>query len=197
MKKSNLTRGLLITICTLSLAGCGMGSENPDTAASGQTPLTSAAGQPDNVSEPKQDNGSDDKSETGDGAKSGSGSETESATEKGTMTELLDSALAHGSVVDFSEAGCKITPIEDDGESMVVAASPEFADSAENIEINYETDCEYQIALSDVATGETTFSAASISDIKKQTNILVYGEKQDSGAIMASKIIIWRNSTDQ
>ena len=192
MKKTNLTRGLLIAICTLSLAGCGMGKEQPDTASLGQTPPSAAAGQPDNVPESKQDNGSDDKSETGDGAKSGSGSETESATEKGTMTELVDSALAHGSVVDFSETGCKITPIEDDGESMVVAASPD-ADSAENIEINYETDCEYQIALSDVATGETTFSTASISDIKKQTNILVYGEKQDSGAILASKVIIWRH----
>lgn len=127
--------------------------------------------------------------------------ETDSATSQSQQSpdtgsdidSLAASALAHGDVVEFTESGCIISPVQDDGDTSIIAA-PEHMDETEKITIQYQEGCEVQIAVSDASTGETAFRPASLSDIKKQTSILVFGENQDSGTIKATKIVIWQTA---
>ena len=100
--------------------------------------------------------------------------ETDSATSQSQQSpdtgsdidSLAASALAHGDVVEFTESGCIISPVQDDGDTSIIAA-PEHMDETEKITIQYQEGCEVQIAVSDASTGETDFRPASLSDIKK------------------------------
>ena len=64
--------------------------------------------------------------------------ETDSATSQSQQSpdtgsdidSLAASALAHGDVVEFTESGCIISPVQDDGDTSIIAA-PEHMDETE------------------------------------------------------------------
>ena len=43
-----------------------------------------------------------------------------------------------------------------------------------------------------ITTGKATISDASVSDIKKQTSLLIYGDFEDTHNLTATKIVIVR-----
>ena len=71
--------------------------------------------------------------------------ETDSATSQSQQSpdtgsdidSLAASALAHGDVVEFTESGCIISPVQDDGDTSIIAA-PEHMDETEKITIQYQ-----------------------------------------------------------
>lgn len=116
-------------------------------------------------------------------------------TDSVSMNDLLDEAILNGSVTQFSDGIFKVLPeIEKDGGQVVMQAASGYEDTMEQITVRYDENCQFQIAQMDAATGIVQLTQSSASEVKKQTNIAVFGEKQDSGEIWATKILITRYS---
>jgi len=59
-----------------------------------------------------------------------------------------------------------------------------------NVTISYKADCIFQKASINTTTGKASISDASVSDIKKQTSLLIYGDFEDTHRLTAEKVII-------
>lgn len=121
----------------------------------------------------------------------------ESASSKGISAQQLYNDLdLEGSVVDFNDLGCTITPMKtekgDDGGEIAYEAAPGKENEEDNITVTYQKDCVFQTAVINATTGETNLSNASKENIKKQSSLIIYGEFKDKHHINASKIIIQR-----
>ena len=105
--------------------------------------------------------------------------------------ELLDTAALNGSVIEFTDSGCIISPVttEDGGQSAIIAAAG-HEDEADSVNVQYQDDCVFQIAEVDVASGSADIRKASITDIKKQTILVIFGDYTDTENLTASKVII-------
>lgn len=112
---------------------------------------------------------------------------------KNQAEELLNTAALNGSVIEFTDSGCTISPVttEDGGQSAVIAAAG-YEDEADSVNVQYQDDCVFQIAEVDVASGSADIREASAADIKKQTNLVLFGDYTDTNSLTASKVIIWR-----
>lgn len=73
-------------------------------------------------------------------------------------------------------------------------AAPGQEGSLEQTTVRYDENCEFQIAEIDGTTGAAQITPCDASEVKKQTNIAIFGEKQESGEILAVKIVIMRYS---
>lgn len=164
MKNSKITRGILICLCALTLTGCSA-KNTRDRSSQGDTPDTPAA---------QSSTVSDD-------------------TESTDANELIDSAAMQGSVIDFSSNGCSVSQVtsEDGGKSSKISApGSENADTTVNIK--YQTNCTFQRAVINRTTENAAISAASVSDIKKQTSLIIYGDFEDTHNLTAAKVIVVR-----
>lgn len=107
--------------------------------------------------------------------------------------ELLSAANLNGSVSDFQTGSFQVvqTLISEDGQEAAGAA-PGAEGDMESINVYYEEDCVFQIANINSATGEAKLEAASAEDVKKSTNVSIYGEWQENGELHAAKVILTR-----
>lgn len=108
---------------------------------------------------------------------------------------LISNCDLHGHVVEFSDTGCTISSVESeqvDGGELAVAAQPGYEEEEKNVNVYYADNCQYQIAKINISTGKADVSNADLSDIKKQTDLLIYGEWSDDHNIEATKAIIYR-----
>lgn len=172
MKFTKFMRGILIGMCVLALSGCGVSkggsSENTDNNATN-----------DNTVNDSKDN---DTSNVADNVGTSDNTDGES---------LIRSSALQGSVVEFSDSGCTVTPVTEDENTAVVAAPGNEKDET-NVNISYKTDCIFQKANINITTGKASISDVSVSDIKKQTSLLIYGDFEDTHNLTATKIIIVR-----
>lgn len=104
---------------------------------------------------------------------------------------LFEISKANGTVVDFSDTGCKITPTHYDG-NVAYEAAPGYEDQDESISVLYSQDCVFQIAYVNIQTGEVTYENATLGDVKKQTRIVICGEYDDSNVIHATHVFVYR-----
>lgn len=104
---------------------------------------------------------------------------------------LFEISKANGTVVEFSDTGCKITPTHYDG-NVAYEAAPGYEDQDESISVLYSQDCVFQIAYVNIQTGEVTYENATLGDVKKQTRIVICGEYDDSNVIHATHVFIYR-----
>ena len=58
--------------------------------------------------------------------------------------------------------------------------------------MTYRPDCVFQKVVINYVTGETSVSEAELSDVLKQSSLLIFGEFQDEKNILADKIMITR-----
>lgn len=163
MRNFKIVKSLLIGLCVLSLVGCGM--EDGSVKDIENNPIA------------ENENTSSSNEQVNDND----------------ANVLLESSTALGSVVDFTDTGCIVTLVEemDDGKTAVVAA-PGSDSSDTNITVNYDSGCIFQIAIINPLTGEADISDATVSDIKKQTSLIIYGDYQDTDTLNATKVIIAR-----
>lgn len=108
--------------------------------------------------------------------------------------ELYSGSNLSGRVVTFTESGCTITPqiTEDDGSGYMIAyeAAPGYEKEEDNVSITYQDGCIFQIAVSNPNTGESVLSHASLSDIKNQVSLILFGTFVDNQHYNATKVII-------
>ena len=104
---------------------------------------------------------------------------------------LFEISKATGTVVEFSDTGCKITPTHYDG-NVAYEAAPGYEDQDESISVLYSQDCVFQIAYVNIQTGEVTYENATLGDVKKQTRIVICGEYDDSNVIHATHVFVYR-----
>ena len=107
---------------------------------------------------------------------------------------MLDSATLSGSVLDFTDNSCSVSPDEliDNGAGMKSSADGyENEDTA--VTVNYNSDCTFVIATLNGETNSITNTTdGSASDVKKQSQIFVYGDYADTYTLNADKVIIAR-----
>lgn len=104
---------------------------------------------------------------------------------------LFEISKANGTVVEFSDTGCKITPTHYDG-NVAYEAAPGYEDQDESISVLYSQECVFQIAYVNIQTGEVTYENATLGDVKKQTRIVICGEYDDSNVIHATHVFVYR-----
>ena len=162
MKHLKFTKAILILACAASLGGCG--NIRKETGADA----------------PSYSQNPDD------------GQSTNTSTEAQT---LLDSAVLVGSVTDFQEGSFQAmaNQTKDNGQTAVGAAPGMESESGmESTTVSYEEDCVFQIANIDTSTQAVDLEDAASSDVKKSTEVAVYGETQENGEIHATKVLITR-----
>ena len=106
--------------------------------------------------------------------------------------EMLDSATLSGSVLDFTDNSCSVSPDELIDNGMKSSADGyENEDSA--VTVNYNSNCTFVIATLNGETNSITNTTdGSASDVKKQSQIFVYGDYADTYTLNADKVIIAR-----
>lgn len=106
--------------------------------------------------------------------------------------ELFEISDLSGTVTEFFDDGCKISPTiyEDD---IAYEAAPGYEDQQEQVFITYGEECIFQIAYVNIQTGKTTYDTASVNDIKKQTRLIICGEYDSDNVLHADRVFIYRN----
>lgn len=101
-----------------------------------------------------------------------------------------------GSVYEFTKAGFSLSPAEsyEDGEGLVMEqAAPGAEDTSNLVTITYADSCTFQIVVMDAASLKQVSREDTTSEsIKKQTQVRVYGNCQDTTHWTADRIVIVR-----
>ncbi len=179
-------KGLIIGLCIFILTGCNAktnGKNNEDTNKKDIKDF-----QTNTMEENKsKENGNSENS----GNENTSNDKTKDIREKMDANSLYKLADLTGGVVDFSDSGCTISPyITGDDGKTVMGAAPGYESEETNISVSYQEDCEVWIATIHISSGIAEMERVSVSDIKKQANIIVYGSFKNERRILAEKIII-------
>ncbi|MCI8860116.1 MAG: hypothetical protein HFI71_11500 [Lachnospiraceae bacterium] len=182
MKNKKLMQMLIVGASILVLAGCGT-SNDTDTDGEKETQNTYIEN---NIANPDQKDASDenDSSNTPDGNDSNAVGSTDG-------DKLIAASDLQGSVTEFSNNGCTITPVTSSNDGKIAEeAADGYEDEAEKINIKYGDNCIFQRAVISIATGKATVSEAAKADIKKKTSLLLYGNFDDTKNFTATKAVI-------
>ena len=181
MKNKKLMRMLIVGASIFALAGCGTSN---DTGTNREKEAKNAYIEND-ITNPDQKDASDknDSNNTPDG---------DGSNAVGSMDgdELITASDLQGSVTEFSDNGCTITPATSSNDGEAVIAADGYEDEAEKINIKYGDNCIFQRAVMSIATGKATVSEAAKADIKKKTSLLLYGNFDDTKNFTATKAVI-------
>lgn len=105
--------------------------------------------------------------------------------------ELFAISTLTGTVTEFSENGCTLTPTYSD-ENVASEAAPGYENQMELISIIYNEDCVFRIAYVNIQSGTVSYETASAADVKKQTRLVICGEYDNENVLHASRIFIYR-----
>lgn len=105
---------------------------------------------------------------------------------------LFQISNLNGTVVDFYDDGCKISPTIKEGENIAYGAAPGYEKEEDMVSVVYDTGCTFQIAHANYQTTEIIYEAASIDDVKKQTSLIICGEYNEDNVLHASRVFILR-----
>lgn len=184
MKNKKLMRMLIVGASIFSLAGCGTSN---DTGTNRERETKDAYIEND-ITNPDQKDASDenDSNNTPDGNDSNA---------VGNMDgdELITASDLQGSVTEFSDNGCTITPTtsSSDGNAKIAEeAADGYEDEGAKVTIKYGDNCIFQRAVMSIGTGKATVSEAAKTDIKKKTSLLLYGNFDDTENFTATKVMI-------
>lgn len=162
MKNLKMTRGILICLCMMLFTGCGAVANTDLQKNTPQAPVTENNG---GTKNPDSDDGN----------------------------ALIDSSALQGSVISFSDTGCSVSQVTyEEGGHIATVPAPGNENPDTTVNVKYQTNCEFQIAYINSSTGKATISSASITDIKKQTSLIIYGTFEDTHNLTATRVIIAR-----
>lgn len=107
--------------------------------------------------------------------------------------QLIDSADLIGSVTSVEAGQLTVQPAEMDGDiAMQAADGHEDASTATIVQLR--SDCTFEHAAIDVASGDVTATHATATDVQRQSDVAVFGDMQADGSILASRVVIVRYS---
>jgi len=166
MKNKKLMRTFVVGASIFALAGCGTSNENDIT-------------NPDKKDAPNEN----DSNNTPDGNDSSAVGRTDG-------DKIIAASDLQGSVTEFSDNGCTITPVTSSNDGEAAIAADGYEDEAEKINIKYGDNCIFQRAVMSIRTGKATVNEAAKTDIKKKTSLLLYGNFDDTENFTATKAVI-------
>ena len=162
MQKTNISKLVAVGLCICTLMGCGT---NSDVKPDTSKPLVSS-----NTNEEN----------------------TNDSVENGT-NNLLDAADMQGSVLEFTETGCSVSQAKEiEGGAGLIAEAEGMENKDNAVSVTYNQDCEFVIAALNIQSGVTNVTTGSISDVKKQSEVYLYGEFADTLHFNATKVVIAR-----
>ncbi len=110
--------------------------------------------------------------------------------------DVFDGADLAGRVIEFTEGGFTITPITSenvDGGSLAAEDAPGHEDESKFIHVTYAKEVSFHIVVFDMGEQkEISRMDADRDSIKKQTEVAVFGTKQDEKNWTADKVFIIR-----
>lgn len=105
--------------------------------------------------------------------------------------KLFEISKLFGTVTEFSDNGCKISPITSDA-NTACGAAPGHEDPKKLITVVYDEDCSFQIAYGNIQTEKITYENAGVKDVKKQTELIICGKYDSDNTLNASHVFIYR-----
>lgn len=175
MKNKKVMRTLIVGASILALAGCGTSN---DTDTNGERETKDTYIQNDITDLGKKET-SDENDSNAVGSMDGD--------------ELITASDLQGSVTEFSDNGCTITPTtsSSDGNAKIAEeAADGYEDEGAKVTIKYGDNCIFQRAVMSIGTGKATVSEVAKTDIKKKTSLLLYGNFDDTENFTATKVMI-------
>lgn len=107
--------------------------------------------------------------------------------------DVLESANLIGDVLEFTEDGCLLNQAkETDGGASMQIEAPGMENKDNAVSVTYTPECEFVIATVSAQSGVTNVTTGSISDVKKQSEVHLYGEFTDTNHFNATKVVIAR-----
>lgn len=89
--------------------------------------------------------------------------------------QLLAACTLTGTVIEFSDDGCQISPSFAEDELMYEAAQG-YETESDLVRVIYQEGCTFEIAAIDLISGSADYTSAGTDAVKKQTRVVIYGE---------------------
>ena len=121
----------------------------------------------------------------------GCGDNTASDTGK-SVVDMLSEANMVATVVDFSESGCTVIKGTESEDEQKLASAGGDVDDKSKINVVYSNSVSFQLATATVGASDANLEDTGKSELKKQSNVDLYGTYQDDGTFLADKVIIYR-----
>lgn len=121
----------------------------------------------------------------------GCGDNTASDTGK-SVADMLSEANMVATVVDFSESGCTVIKGTESEDEQKLASAGGDVDDKSKINVVYSNSVSFQLATATVGASDANLEDTGKSELKKQSNVYLYGTYQDDGTFLADKVIIYR-----
>ena len=162
MKKTNISKFVAVGLCICTLTGCGA---SPNEKPDTPNPVVNS-----NTNEENTNGSSENKG------------------------DVLESANLTGRVLEFTDNGCLLKQAKEiDGGAGLQMEAPGMENKDNAVSVTYNPDCEFVIAtLSKQSGSVTNVTTGSISDVKKQSSVYLYGEFADTNHFNATKVVIAR-----
>lgn len=121
----------------------------------------------------------------------GCGDNTASDTGK-SVVDMLSEANMVATVVDFSESGCTVIKGTESEDEQKLASAGGDVDDKSKINVVYSNSVSFQLATATVGASDANLEDTGKSELKKQSNVYLYGTYQGDGTFLADKVIIYR-----
>ena len=121
----------------------------------------------------------------------GCGDNTASDTGK-SVVDMLSEANMVATVVDFSESGCTVIKGTESEDEQKLASAGGDVDDKSKINVVYSNSVSFQLATATVGASDANLEETGKNELKKQSNVYLYGTYQDDGTFLADKVIIYR-----
>ena len=121
----------------------------------------------------------------------GCGDNTASDTGK-SVVDMLSEANMVATVVDFSESGCTVIKGTESEDEQKLASAGGDVDDKSKFNVVYSNSVSFQLATATVGASDANLEDTGKSELKKQSNVYLYGTYQDDGTFLADKVIIYR-----
>ena len=108
------------------------------------------------------------------------------------ITAMLNNANITATVIEFSESGCKVIQGENTEDEAKQAAAGNDGSEGNQITVVYGDNVKFQLATASAGDSDATLEDSDKSELKKQSNIYLFGTYQEDGTFLADKVIIYR-----
>lgn len=117
-----------------------------------------------------------------------SDNQTENNKEKSEGESVLNNANLVGSVIDFTETGCTLGKGKNIEDALTIPAAGDNTEGAEKVFVKYADNAQFQIANSTITN--ITLTDGTREDVKKSSPVFLYGEYQEDGTFLATRVIV-------
>lgn len=108
---------------------------------------------------------------------------------------VYEGSVLSGMVMDYTDGEFSVLAIQeetaDDGGAIAIMPAPGSEGEDNTTKVTYDADCEFQIVRIDASHEKAPeYQDASAGDVKKLTEVIVFGEKLPSGEVQEDKVLI-------